>query len=141
MVYRLDEVLEEISRVRADFGYPIMVTPYSQFMGAQAVMNVMAGERYKVVSDELIQYALGLWGEEESSAMDPDVRDRVTGMARAKTLAGQKYVEPDMDELRRKYGGPNVSEDDFLLHFFTSRQDVETMRAAQARGDVSVGQS
>lgn len=131
---RLDEVLEEIARVRADFGYPIMVTPYSQFMGAQAVMNVLSGERYKVVSDELIQYALGWWGEEESDSMDPDVRDRVVHMPRAKAFAGKQYHEPDMAELRQMYGGEGISDDDFLLHFFTSREDVAKLRDLESKG-------
>jgi len=61
---RMPEVLEETGRVRADFGYPIMVTPLSQFVGVQASMNVITGQRYSVVSDEVIQYALGLWGQE-----------------------------------------------------------------------------
>jgi len=131
---RLDEVLEEIARVRADFGYPIMVTPYSQFMGAQAVMNVLSSARYKVVSDELIQYALGLWGEEESESMNPDVRDRIVNMPRAKAFVGKKYHEPEMADLRKVYGGEGVSDDDFLLHFFTSREDVATLRARQQKG-------
>lgn len=136
---RLNEVLEEIAQVRADFGYPIMVTPYSQFIGAQAVMNILSGKRYKLVSDELIEYALGLWGEDESAAMDPDVRDRVVAMPRARALASRTHVEPGMDELRGRYGGVGVSDDDFLLNFFTSRQDVQTLRAAQASGEVAVG--
>ena len=57
---RLEQVLEEIPRVRADLGYPIMVTPYSQFTGVQAVINVVTGERYREVADEIVQYALGL---------------------------------------------------------------------------------
>ena len=59
---KLPEVLEEVTRVRAEFGYPIMVTPYSQFFGVQAAVNVMVGERYKEVTDEVLLYALGLLG-------------------------------------------------------------------------------
>src|SRR5690606_5044368 len=84
---RLPEVLEEIGRVREDFGYPIMVTPYSQFMGAQSVMNVLAGERYKTVSDEIIQYALGFWGDDERNAIKPDVLERLLDRPRARELA------------------------------------------------------
>ncbi len=129
---KLQQVLEEIIQVRADFGYPIMVTPYSQFMGGQAVMNVISGERYKIVSDELIQYALGFWGEDESSSMDQNVRDKVLSLPRAKVLQKKKFVEPEMAELQKLYGGLGVSEDDFLLHFFTSREDVTTLRQAQS---------
>lgn len=141
MADRLDEVLEEIAQVRADFGYPIMVTPYSQFIGAQAVMNVLSGERYKVVSDELIQYALGLWGEDESRAIDPNIRDLVTSMPRAKAFIGQEYIEPCMSELRKIYGGPGVSDEDFLLNFFTSIDDVVAMRKAEKKGRFFLNES
>jgi len=60
MLDKLDAVLEEIVQVRKDFGYPIMVTPYSQFVGVQATLNVMSGQRYKELSDQTIQYAIGL---------------------------------------------------------------------------------
>ena len=60
---RLAETLEEAARVRADFGYPIMVTPLSQFVVSQAAINVIVGERYKEVTDQVIQYALGYWGK------------------------------------------------------------------------------
>ena len=67
---KFQEVLEEISQVRAELGYPIMVTPFAQFVGSQAAINVMVGERYKEATDQVIQYALGLWGKEGSDAMD-----------------------------------------------------------------------
>ena len=128
---RMDAVLEEISRVRADLGFPIMVTPYSQFVGAQAVMNVIAGARYKEVSDEIMQYALGFWGEEERDSIDPNVRDKILGRARAKTLAQWRPPEPTLKEVRQQYGGPGVSDDDILLRFFTDADQLEQMRRAQ----------
>jgi oxaloacetate decarboxylase alpha subunit len=57
--HRMEETLEEATQVRAEFGYPIMVTPLSQFVGSQAAINVIVGERYKQVTDAVIQYALG----------------------------------------------------------------------------------
>ena len=59
---QLQEALEETSRVRVEFGYPIMVTPLSQFVGSQAAINVIVGERYKEVTDQVIRYALGHFG-------------------------------------------------------------------------------
>lgn len=127
---KLPVVLEEIARVRADLGYPVMVTPYSQFTGVQAVMNVVAGERYKVVADEVIQYALGFWGEDERDSMDPDVRDRVIGRPRAKELAGWRPEQPSLQEVRQSLGGPGVSDEELLLRYFTDAQQVAAMRAA-----------
>lgn len=125
---KLDAVLEEIARVRIDFGYPIMVTPYSQFVGAQAVLNVISGERYKQVSDEIIQYAAGGWGREESESIHPDVRDKILSRPRARALAQMNYEQPTLGQLREQYGGHGVSDDDLLLHFFTSVDQVAQMR-------------
>jgi oxaloacetate decarboxylase alpha subunit len=130
---KLKHVLEETARVRAEFGHPIMVTPYSQFIGTQAVMNVVLGERYKAVSDEVIQYALGLWGYEESSSIESDVRDRILSMPRARELAGWRPDEPSLAEVRRKYGGAGVSDDDLLLRYFAGKEQVDAMRAAVPR--------
>lgn len=133
---RLPAVLEEIARVRTDFGFPIMVTPYSQFVGAQAVLNVIAGERYKQVSDEIIQYAAGGWGQEESESIDSNIRDKILDRPRAKVLAQRKFEQPTLQEVRAQYGGPGVSDDDLLLHFFTDAEQVAQMRRArQARLD------
>ena len=84
---RLPDALEETVRVRAEFGYPIMVTPLSQFVGSQAAMNVIVGERYKQVTDQVIRYALGHYGEDGHTLMDPDVRDKILDRPRARELA------------------------------------------------------
>jgi oxaloacetate decarboxylase alpha subunit len=127
---RLDDVLEETAKVRADLGYPIMVTPYSQFVGVQATMNVISGERYKQVSEEVIQFTLGLWGEEESTSMDPNVRDKILASPRAKELAKWQPPELSIRELKAKFGGPNISDDDLLLCFFAGEDQVAAMRSA-----------
>ena len=84
------EVLEEVSRVRAEFGYPIMVTPYSQFFGVQAAINVIVGARYKEVTDEVLLYALGFWGEEEAESIEDNLKDRLLSTPRARELAKLK---------------------------------------------------
>lgn len=130
MEERLGEVLEETARVRTEFGYPIMVTPYSQFVGSQAAINIILGERYKEVTDEVIQYALGLWGEEESSSMEPNVRDRILSRSRAKELAKWQPPQRSLKELRQKLGGHGVSDDELLLRYFAGEDEVTAMRAA-----------
>jgi len=127
---RLGEVLEETARVRADLGYPIMVTPYSQFVGSQAAMNITLGERYKEVTDEIILYALGDWGQEEATSIDSGVKDRILGRARAKELAQWQPPEPSADEVRAKLGGAGVSDDEVLLRYFAGKDDVDKMKAA-----------
>jgi oxaloacetate decarboxylase (Na+ extruding) subunit alpha len=127
---RLPAVLEEAARVRAEFGYPIMVTPYSQFFGVQAAINVMVGERYKEVTDEVLLYALGFWGDEEARGIEPNLKDRLLSSARAKELSRARTSEMSLREFREKFGGNGVSDDDALLHYFAGSEPVAAMRAA-----------
>lgn len=135
MLDRLPEVLEEIVRVRQDFGYPIMVTPYSQFVGVQATLNVIAGERYKQLTDQMIQYALGLWGEAESAAINPNLRDRILASQRAKELAGWQPPEPSIKEVRQQFGGTGVGDDELLLRYLAGNDAVAAMRAAPSKSE------
>ena len=112
---RLDATLEEAARVRADFGYPIMVTPLSQFVGSQAAINVMLGERYQQVSDDVIHYAWGRHGGDEAIAgMDPDVRAKILDRPRARELEHQDDSQPTLKELRHRYG-ETISDEDLIL--------------------------
>jgi oxaloacetate decarboxylase alpha subunit len=127
---KLDQTLEEAARVRAEFGYPIMVTPLSQFVGSQAAINVIVGERYKQVTDQTIEYAMGIWGKEGAAFMDADVKDKIINRPRAKEVAERPYPADSLQDLRRKYGGRDVSDEELLLRFFTSTEDVDQMKAA-----------
>jgi len=130
MEERLPEVLEETARVRAELGYPIMVTPYSQFVGTQAALNVITGGRYKAITDELIHYALGWWGEDESSSIEPNVRDTILSSPRAKELAKCQPEQLSLKELRQRYGGTGVSDDELLLRIAADKESVDAMRKA-----------
>ena len=134
---QLPAVLQEVSRVRAEFGYPIMVTPYSQFFGVQAAINVMVGQRYKEVTDEVLLYALGFWGEEESESIEANLRDRLLSSPRAKELAKFKLPEMSLKEFRAKFGGDGVSDDDKLLNFFAGADALAALKAAGAPRDYS----
>src|SRR5262245_55759047 len=138
---KLPEVLEEVSRVRAEFGYPIMVTPYSQFFGVQAAINVMVGARYKEVTDEVLLYALGFWGEEEARSVDDNLKDRLLSTPRAKELAHMDPPALSIQEFRRKFGGESVSDDDKLLDYFAGAAAVGIMRAARGRPSFKPRQS
>ena len=94
---------------------------------------MILGKRYEQVTDEVIQYAMGVWGEEESTSMDPDVRDRILDRPRARELAGWRPPDTSVQELREKIGGPGVSDDELLLRYFTSEEDVRAMQQAPAR--------
>ncbi|HZD40730.1 MAG TPA: hypothetical protein VE131_08425 [Terriglobales bacterium] len=130
MANRLDDVLEEIVRVRTDLGYPIMVTPFSQFVASQAAINILLGERYREVTDEVIQFALGRWGDEQSASMDRNVKDRILDRSRARELSGRTPPEPTLKEVRERVDGVGVSDDEFLLRCFLRPEEIATMRAA-----------
>ncbi len=129
--HKFEQTLEECARVREEFGYPIMVTPLSQFVGSQAAINVIVGERYKVVTDQSIHYALGRWGGEEAiNAMDPDVRAKILDRPRARELAAWEPPQPTLKEVREKFGGPGVSDEEMLLRAEVSAEEIAAMRAA-----------
>jgi oxaloacetate decarboxylase alpha subunit len=126
---RLQEVLEEVVRVRAEFGYPIMVTPYSQFVGVQAAINVIVGERYREVTDEMIHYSLGDWGQDEAQSIEPNLRDKILSRPRAKELANRQRADISLRDFRSRFGGHLVSDDEKLLRFFAGEDSVATMKA------------
>jgi len=134
---RLEEVIEETVRVRADMGYPVMITPHSQYVCTQAALNVQAGERYKVVLDELLLFARGRYGEDSGyQDMDEGLRDRLLENPRGKELAAKTDPTPQREmslaEARALYGGANVSDEEMLLRAMMQGQtgDIEAMRAA-----------
>ncbi|PZC47346.1 MAG: oxaloacetate decarboxylase, alpha subunit [Chloroflexi bacterium] len=134
MEHRLQEALEETVRVREDFGYPIMVTPLSQFVGSQAAMNVILGERYKLASDAVIQYALGLWGREATTAMNQDVRAKILDRSRARELASWEPPQPSIKEVRAKFGR-NITDEEMVLRFFGGDEAYESMGKSSSPED------
>ncbi len=132
MEKKIPATLEEAARVRAEFGYPIMVTPLSQFVGSQAAINVIVGERYKEVTDQTIQYALGLWGNEGALLMDPNVKDKILSSPRAKKWEGWIPPNPSIREVRRKLGGRGVSDEELVLRVYAGKDSVKAMLAAGA---------
>ena len=130
MEHRLDEVLEEIIRVRKELGYPIMVTPLSQFVASQATMNVIYGERYKMVPNTVIEYVAGYFGE-PCVPIDPNVLDKISSLPQAKPIMTQEAPQPSIKELRQQMGlGSDVSDEEFLLRYAMKEEDVNAMLAA-----------
>jgi oxaloacetate decarboxylase (Na+ extruding) subunit alpha len=127
---RMPMVLEEAVRVRAEFGYPIMVTPLSQFVGSQAAINVMLGERYKQVTDQIILYALGCHGKDAVGLMDAEVRAKILDRPRARELEAIERPVLSLDEIRRDLGGERMSDEELLLRWLVRKEDIVAMRAA-----------
>ena len=88
-----DQVLEEVTRVRAEMGYPILVTPVSQFVASQAARNVIDPERWANVSDETVRYFLGHYGD-PVAPLDPDVAERVLSRPGVDKLRAARAAQP-----------------------------------------------
>ncbi len=120
-------VIAELARVREELGWPIVMTPFAQMILTMAVMNVTGKERYGVIPDEVIRYALGRFGR-PNIPIDADVMDRIMSMPRTKEI----QAEPPMAsvaELRRKVG-PRLSDEEFLLRATMPANLVDAMEAA-----------
>lgn len=124
---RLDLVMKEVERVRAELGYPVMVTPFPQIVCTQALFNVIGEERYRRVPDQVIRYVLGRFGR-PIGPIDPDVRDRILSSPRAREIMAEP-PPPGLDELRRRIG-PHLSDEEFLLRATMPADQIDAMRAA-----------
>lgn len=127
---RLPQVMEEVIRVRKELGYPIMVTPFSQFVGTQATLNVVHKERYKVVPDGIIQYAAGWFGP-PPAPIDPNVLDRIRNQPKAKQYFEHEFQEISVKEIRRQMGlNESISDEEFLLRYTMTDKEVDEMLKA-----------
>jgi oxaloacetate decarboxylase alpha subunit len=123
MVNRMDELLEEVSRIRKDFGYPVMATPYSQIVGSQAVFNITSGERYKIVPDEVIKFAAGIYGA-PNGPMDQEVKDKILGSPKAKKLMSWAPPDVRLQDLRKEIGA-TLSDEQLLLRLLNPDAEVK----------------
>jgi oxaloacetate decarboxylase alpha subunit len=127
MTDRMSEVLEETARVRRELGYPMMVTPFSQLVGIQSVLNVVTGDRYSVVPDEVVQYAAGYYGQ-TPAPIEPDTLDRIMAAPRAAEIFANPPEQPTEDELRKKFG--TNDDDELILKALVPQFDLDAMHAA-----------
>jgi oxaloacetate decarboxylase alpha subunit len=125
---QLTAVLEEIPAVRRDLGEPIMATPFSQFVGIQALLNIVSGERYKVIPDEVVQYTLGQYGP-LAREVEPDVKDRILASPGAAKFEGWEQPQPTHADLRKKFG-KSIRDEELLLRTLFSEDEVDAMIAA-----------
>lgn len=110
---KYEEVLKEVPRVRKDLGYPPLVTPLSQMVGTQAVMNIMTKERYKMVPKEINEYLRGFYGASPAE-VDSVVKYKIIGDEEVITHRPADDLLPQFDELRKKYINLVQSDEDVL---------------------------
>ena len=126
---RFEEVLEEIVQVREDLGHPISATPFSQLMGIQSVLNVVTGERYGSVPDEVLVYVLGHLGQ-PPAPINEDVLDRMLSTPRGREMQEWEPPQPTIGELKVQYGDRTMSDEELLRRYLVPLQDVEATHAA-----------
>jgi len=112
---RMDEVLAEIPRVREDLGFPPLVTPTSQIVGTQAVLNVMTGTRYASVTTEVKNYLMGHYGK-APAAVNQTVKSLAVGEAEVIQCRPADLLEDEMDKLRQDAEGLCKTEEDVLTY-------------------------
>jgi pyruvate/oxaloacetate carboxyltransferase len=127
--HRLPEILEEVPRVRRDLGYPIVVSPFAQYVVTQATLNVVQGERYKTIPEEIRKYAMGYYGKvaaplsaeflEKAKLKDEDMVTERPG----------EHLAPAVARLRSELGAA-ARDEDVLLAAFYDRKLLEPLKKA-----------
>lgn len=112
---RLPEVLAEVPRVRKDMGYPPLVTPSSQIVGTQSLMNVIYGERYFVVTDEVKNYFKGQYGQ-PPAPMNAELQKEIIGDDEFITCRPADLLEPMMDDMKAEIGDLAETKEDLLTY-------------------------
>ncbi|HEX5645628.1 MAG TPA: sodium-extruding oxaloacetate decarboxylase subunit alpha [Nitrospira sp.] len=131
---RMKEVLEEVPRVRKEMGYPPLVTPTSQIVGTQATLNVLTGERYKVITTETKNYFLGLYGR-APGPVDNDIMARAIGNEEPIKTRPADRLEPELEGVKKELPDSASSVEDqlsFALFPAIAREFFE----ARAKGDL-----
>ena len=110
---KLDDVLKEVPNVRKDLGYPPLVTPLSQMVGTQAVLNVITGKRYKMVPKEINDYLHGKYGAAPAE-INEDIRKKIIGDDQVITHRPADDLAPEFESLKAQYKGVAKSDEDVL---------------------------
>ena len=114
-LHRMDEVLDEIPKVRKDLGYPPLVTPTSQIVGTQAALNVMTGERYKSITTEVKNYFLGQYGKAPGK-INRDIEKKAIGDQKPITNRPADNLKPEVSNLKVKSESFAKNEEDMLTY-------------------------
>ena len=129
---KYDEVLKEIPRVRADMGYPPLVTPSSQIVGTQAVLNVLMGERYKMVPKESKDLVRGMYGKTPVAIAD-DVREKIIGDEKPITCRPADLLEPMLSKMREESKEYAECEEDVLSYALFPQQAMDYFKFRRAQ--------
>jgi len=129
---RLPEVLNEVPRVRQDLGYPPLVTPFSQMVGAQAMLNIAGGQRYKMVSNEVKNYLAGLYGRAPGK-IDDDFRRSIIGDTKVIDIRPADILEPEMDAAKQAAALYMEQEEDIISYAMFQQVALKFLQERQSR--------
>jgi len=110
---KYEDVLKEIPKVRKDLGYPPLVTPMSQMVGTQSVLNILNGERYKICAKEVKDYLSGKYGKAPAK-VDPKIRKKIIGDEKVIRCRPADLLKPEFEKLKKKYKDIARSDEDVL---------------------------
>jgi oxaloacetate decarboxylase alpha subunit len=131
-VHRLKEVLEEVPRVRRELGYPPLVTPTSQIVGTQAVLNVLSGKRYSIVPKEVKDYVKGFYGR-PPAPIDEEVKRLIIGDEEPITCRPADLLEPVLDKIPEDVKPYIESDEDVLTYALFPATAIEFFKKRKAK--------
>jgi oxaloacetate decarboxylase alpha subunit len=129
---KYEEVLKEVPRVREDLGYPPLVTPTSQMVGTQAVLNVVMGERYKMVPKEIKEYVKGMYGK-PTVEIKPEIIEKIIGNQEVITCRPADLIKPQLEEERAKIKEYIEEEEDVLSYVLFPSVALDYFKFRQAQ--------
>ncbi len=129
---KLEEVLEEVPRVRRDLGYPPLVTPASQIVGTQATLNVLTGERYKIIPNEVVDYIRGCYGK-SPAPIDPCLKKKAMKDERFVECRPADLLKPGLEKAREEIGYFATQPEDIITYALFPKNAGDFIRRKYAR--------
>lgn len=129
---RFEEVLEEVPKVREDLGYPPLVTPMSQIVGTQAVLNILSGERYKMVPNEVRNYVKGLYGK-PTVPIKEDIKKKIIGDEEVYTGRPADLLEPVLEKYKKEISEYIEQDEDVLTYALFPNVALDFFKYRQAQ--------
>ena len=129
---KYEDVLREVPRVREDLGYPPLVTPTSQIVGTQAVLNIVTGERYKMVPNEVKQLVKGMYGK-TTVPIKPEIIKQIIGDEEVITCRPADLIEPELEKIKREVAEYIEQDEDVLTRALFPQPSVEFFKYRNAK--------
>jgi pyruvate/oxaloacetate carboxyltransferase len=136
---KLREVLEEVPRVRKDLGYPPLVTPTSQIVGTQSVLNVVSGERYKIVPKEVKDYVKGLYGK-PPAPISERIKQKIIGDETVITRRPADLLKPELDNVPKEVEPLLGNDEDLLTYILFPKAALEFFKKREVKQEDKLSQ-